>query len=259
MGRRWPCARPKPYEGGAARAVSAAPRRRADQSGGHPRVPLAPRSHMRCHQPDALPARRRRWRVLPCRRGRADAAWVLSPRRYSAPAFRRRSDAAVTESGALLYPVAGAQDRAHVPFRRISGVARGADGGARNAAPTSHPGEYPGSPAGQTAAPATLRGFVLRRLDGLIGVNPEIAALFARFGARPERIRTILPFAVQPPDRSLPLPERLAAFLSAHSPALVTVGLLEPEYDLPVQIDAMAGILERYPRAGLLIVGAGSG
>jgi glycosyltransferase involved in cell wall biosynthesis len=123
---------------------------------------------------------------------------------------------------------------------------------------TFHSGGYPGSPAGRTAAPATLRGFVLRRLDGLIGVNPEIAALFARFGARRERIRTILPFAVEPPDRSLPLPALLAAFLSAHSPALLTVGLLEPEYDLAMQIDALAGILARYPRAGLLIVGAGS-
>ena len=123
---------------------------------------------------------------------------------------------------------------------------------------TFHSGGYPGSPAGRTAAPATLRGLVLRRLDGLIGVNQEIAALFARFGVRQERIRTILPFAVEPPDRSLPLPERLAEFLSAHSPVLLTVGLLEPEYDLPMQIDAMADILERYPRAGLLIVGAGS-
>jgi glycosyltransferase involved in cell wall biosynthesis len=123
---------------------------------------------------------------------------------------------------------------------------------------TFHSGGYPGSPAGLTAAPATLRGFVLRRLDGLIGVNPEIAALFARFGARRERIRTILPFAVEPPDRSLALPARLAAFLRAHSPALLTVGLLEPEYDLAMQIDAMAGILARFPRAGLLMVGAGS-
>jgi glycosyltransferase involved in cell wall biosynthesis len=123
---------------------------------------------------------------------------------------------------------------------------------------TCHSGGYPGSPAGRTAAPATLRGFVLRRLDGLIAVNAEIAALFARFGARPERIRTILPFAVAPPDRSLPLPPQVAAFLSSHRPALLTVGLLEPEYDLPMQIDAMAEILERYPRAGLLIAGAGS-
>jgi glycosyltransferase involved in cell wall biosynthesis len=123
---------------------------------------------------------------------------------------------------------------------------------------TFHSGGYPGSPAGRTAAPATLRGFVLRRLDGLIGVNPEITALFARFGARPERIRTILPFAVEPPDRSLPLPAPLAAFLDAHRPALLTVGLLEPEYDLAMQIEAMALILESYPRAGLLMVGAGS-
>jgi glycosyltransferase involved in cell wall biosynthesis len=123
---------------------------------------------------------------------------------------------------------------------------------------TFHSGGYPNSPAGRTAARATLRGFVLRRLDGLIGVNPEISELFVRFGARRERVRTILPFAVKPPDRSLPLPPRLAALLSAHSPVLLTVGLLEPEYDLAMQIDAMAGILERYPRAGLLIVGAGS-
>ena len=123
---------------------------------------------------------------------------------------------------------------------------------------TLHSGGYPGSPAGQTAARRTLRGFVLRRLDGLIGVNPEIAALFAKFGVRQERIRAILPFSVEPPDRALRLPERLAMFLSQHSPALLTVGLLEPEYDLALQIDVMGEILERYPRAGLLIVGAGS-
>ena len=123
---------------------------------------------------------------------------------------------------------------------------------------TFHSGGYPGSPKGRTARVATLRGFVLRRLDGLIAVNGEIAGLFARFGARRERIRMIPPFAVEPPDRAIELPQRLAQFLSAHCPTLLTVGLLEPEYDLAMQIDAMAGILERFPRAGLLIVGAGS-
>jgi glycosyltransferase involved in cell wall biosynthesis len=123
---------------------------------------------------------------------------------------------------------------------------------------TFHSGGYPGSAAGRTAGTATLRGFVLRRLDGAIAVNAEIAALFATFGVRAERIRTILPFAVELPDRSRGLPRRLAAFLGAHSPTLLTVGLLEPEYDLAMQIDAMPGILKRFPRAGLLIVGAGS-
>jgi len=123
---------------------------------------------------------------------------------------------------------------------------------------TFHSGGYPSSPAGQTAGRWTLRGFVFRRLDGAIAVNPEIAALFRKFGLRPDRIRTILPFVVAPPDRLQPLPDRLQIFLANHSPLLLTVGLLEPEYDLPLQIDVMQGILQRFPRAGLLIVGAGS-
>jgi glycosyltransferase involved in cell wall biosynthesis len=123
---------------------------------------------------------------------------------------------------------------------------------------TFHSGGYPTSPAGLTAGPRTLRGFVLRRLDGLIAVNAEIAALFRKFGVRPERIRTILPFAVKPPDPALPLTDRLRDFMAAHQPVLLTVGLLEPEYDLPLQIETMDDVLQRFPKAGLIIVGAGS-
>ncbi|MCU1238591.1 MAG: glycosyl transferase, group 1 [Candidatus Solibacter sp.] len=123
---------------------------------------------------------------------------------------------------------------------------------------TFHSGGYPSSPAGQTAAPGTLRGFVLRRLNGVIAVNAEIAALFGKFGVPAERIRTILPFTVPQPDKTLALPERLSSFLAKHRPVLLTVGLLEPEYDLAMQIGAMARILEEFPQAGLIIVGAGS-
>jgi len=122
---------------------------------------------------------------------------------------------------------------------------------------TFHSGGYPSSPEGQTAGPGTLRGFVLRRLDGLIGVNPEISAMFEKFGVPSRRIRTILPFVVTPPDRSQPLPPKLAEFFQAHKPVLLTVGLLEPEYDLAMQIDTLGEILKRHPRAGLLIAGAG--
>ena len=123
---------------------------------------------------------------------------------------------------------------------------------------TFHSGGYPSSPAGQKARPWTLRGFVFRRLDGLIAVNGEIAALFRKLGVRPERIRTILPFAVTPPNPADPLPERLADFMRRHRPVLLTVGLLEPEYDLPLQIDTMEDILAYHPNAGLVIAGAGS-
>ena len=123
---------------------------------------------------------------------------------------------------------------------------------------TFHSGGYPGSAAGQSAAPGTLRGLVLRRFDGLIAVNPEIAGMFEKFGVPKSRIRTILPYVVRPPDRAVAMPERLAQFFASHGPVLLTVGLLEPEYDLMLQVDALGQVRERHPKAGLVIAGSGS-
>ena len=123
---------------------------------------------------------------------------------------------------------------------------------------TFHSGGYPSSPAGKTAGWWTLRGFIFRRLDGLIAVNAEIATLYRKFGVRAERIRTILPFSITPPKPSDPLPERLRAFTANHRPVLLSVGGLEPEYDLPLQIDTLADILPRFPDARLVIAGSGS-
>jgi glycosyltransferase involved in cell wall biosynthesis len=123
---------------------------------------------------------------------------------------------------------------------------------------TFHSGGYPSSPAGRSAAPGTVRGRIFRRLDGAIAVNAEIAGVFRKFGVREERIRTILPFVVRPPDPEVRMPAPLAGFFAAHRPVLLTVGLLEPEYDLAMQIDVMAEIRERFPGAGLVIAGAGS-
>ncbi|HVX67748.1 MAG TPA: glycosyltransferase family 4 protein [Bryobacteraceae bacterium] len=120
-----------------------------------------------------------------------------------------------------------------------------------------HSGGYASSPAGRGAHPRTLRGMVFRRFDRVIAVNPEIARLFRRFGVNQERIRLIAPHPVPPrPDAPLPPPAR--EFFCAHSPVLVTVGLLEPEYDLPLQMEALGDLRKRFPRAGLFIGGAGS-
>jgi glycosyltransferase involved in cell wall biosynthesis len=123
---------------------------------------------------------------------------------------------------------------------------------------TFHSGGYPSSPAGQTAGRWTLRGFIFRRLDGLIAVNAEIAGLYRKFGVRPERIRTILPFSITPPARSDPLPDKLRLFVANHRPLLLSVGGLEPEYDLSLQIDTLEDILQRFPDARLVIAGSGS-
>lgn len=128
---------------------------------------------------------------------------------------------------------------------------------------TFHSGGYPASPAGRRARPWSLRGLVLRRLDHLIAVNQELVDLFRRLGCDPNKISLVSPHAMgsavgaqDAVDASLP-PD-LQAFYDSHDPVLVTVGLLEPEYNLELQIDCMESIRQRFPKAGLVIIGSGS-
>jgi glycosyltransferase involved in cell wall biosynthesis len=131
---------------------------------------------------------------------------------------------------------------------------------------TLHSGGYPSSPEGRAAHRRTLRGFVLRRFDCVIGVNPQIVGVLRAYGCAPERTRLIWPYAL--PDAEAvavtgeqaraQLPTWLRAFYEAHSPVLLTVGLLEPEYDLGLQVEALGRVRERFPGAGLVIAGDGS-
>jgi glycosyltransferase involved in cell wall biosynthesis len=92
----------------------------------------------------------------------------------------------------------------------------------------------------------------------VIGVNRELVALFERVGVSPNRIRLIHPHALStqaPADSLLP---QLEKFFETYKPVLTTVGLLEPEYDLPIQIEVLDLIHKRFPNAGLVIVGSGS-
>jgi glycosyltransferase involved in cell wall biosynthesis len=123
---------------------------------------------------------------------------------------------------------------------------------------TFHSGGYPSSEGGKRAKPRSVRGFVLRRLDGIIAVNEELLDLFRRFGVAPERIRLISPYAGERPAAATPLPNAMEEFYAGHDPVLVTVSGLEPEYDLPLQIEAVGRLRERFPRLGLAIVGGGS-
>lgn len=123
---------------------------------------------------------------------------------------------------------------------------------------TFHSGGYSSSDEAKAAGPATIRGFVLRQLDGLIAVNNDIADVFLRYGALPNRVHVISPWTSPSALPRGPIPEDLQHFLRAHSPLLTTVGLLEPEYDLALQIDALEKVRAQWPQAGLVIVGSGS-
>jgi glycosyltransferase involved in cell wall biosynthesis len=121
---------------------------------------------------------------------------------------------------------------------------------------TFHSGGYPSSPVARNPHP--LRNLVLRRFDRIVAVNPEIEQMFLRIGVKPEKIRLIPPFALpsQPPPAEIPA--TIAEFMKRHAPLLLSVCGLEPEYDIALQIEAMRGILDRLPAAGLIVLGGGS-
>jgi glycosyltransferase involved in cell wall biosynthesis len=128
----------------------------------------------------------------------------------------------------------------------------------RKSVMTFHSGGYPSSPAGRAAGPRSLRGFALRRLDRAVAVNEEIAAWFRQVGVKAERVRVISPYALPAAPPAAEPPEPLRSFLARHRPVLVSVGGLEPEYDLPLQIEVLGQVRERFPGAGLVLVGSGS-
>lgn len=123
---------------------------------------------------------------------------------------------------------------------------------------TFHSGGYPESEEGRTARPRTLRGFVFRQFNRVIGVNQELVTLFLRFGVSPEKLRLIQPHALSVQMPAGELSPELQRFFDSHETILVTVGLLEPEYDLSLQIDALGKIRERFANVGLVIIGSGS-
>jgi glycosyltransferase involved in cell wall biosynthesis len=124
---------------------------------------------------------------------------------------------------------------------------------------TFHSGGFPSTPEAQALGPSSSAGFVLRSFDGIIGVNEEIIRFLQKMRVRPERARLISPYAfLDGSSAERALSPALAEFFSTHDPVLASVGLLEPEYDLPLQISALTPIREKFPRAGLLLIGAGS-
>ncbi len=164
----------------------------------------------------------------------------------------------------LRYDVVHVHVGGHLPARVLALMLACATVPGRRSVFTFHSGGFPSSPAGEAARPGSFLGFVLRRFDAVIGVNPQLVTFFRRMGVAAERAHLVYPHAFGPETAAVAargragLPEPLRAFYAAHDPVLTTVGLLEPEYDLPLQIAALGRVRERHPDAGLVIVGSGS-
>jgi glycosyltransferase involved in cell wall biosynthesis len=123
---------------------------------------------------------------------------------------------------------------------------------------TFHSGGYPSSEEGKNAGSKTLRGFIFRKFDAVICVNKEIVKLFSKFGLKPEKIKLICPYSYPQKSPNQSLPEQVSNFFECHTPVLITVGGLEKEYGLTIQIDVLESILKNKPNCGLVIIGSGS-
>ncbi|MBV6521918.1 MAG: hypothetical protein MNPFHGCM_02062 [Gemmatimonadaceae bacterium] len=123
---------------------------------------------------------------------------------------------------------------------------------------TFHSGGYPASPQGKAARRFSFRGLAFRRFDRVIVVNDQLRDVFLRYGVPLDRIRLIAPHAIDVNEMASQLPPRLAAFAAVHRPLLLSVGLLEPEYDIPSQLALLGRLRERQMGAGLVIIGSGS-
>lgn len=124
---------------------------------------------------------------------------------------------------------------------------------------TFHSGGYPSLPEAKALTPRSLAGLVLRRFDRVIGVNQQILDFFHQLGVSKERTRLIAPHAfLADEDHTGDLPEPLRSFFDNHQPVLISAGQLEPEYDLGLQIDVMGLVREKFPHAGLLLLGHGT-
>jgi glycogen synthase len=122
---------------------------------------------------------------------------------------------------------------------------------------TFHSGGFASSPEGRAITPSSWASRVFRQLDAIIAVNAQIADfLVKQCGVPSGRVHQIAPHA--PVKGDADLPPALQTFFEEHDPLLLSVGLLEPEYDLPLQIAALGEVREHHPRAGLLMIGSGS-
>jgi len=123
---------------------------------------------------------------------------------------------------------------------------------------TLHSGGYPLSEEGKNASKDSLRGFAFRMFSRVIAVNQMMAEMFERYEVGKDRIRLILPFSHDLPDKTVEIPQEIKEFQSRHEPVLLSTSLLEKEYDIELQIEALEEIVKEFPRAGLLIAGSGS-
>jgi glycosyltransferase involved in cell wall biosynthesis len=124
---------------------------------------------------------------------------------------------------------------------------------------TLHSGGYAQAASGRRPRRLSIAGLVFRRFDRIVVVNEQMQRVFESLGVPTKNVRLIVPYTpTGSSNGNGALPAPLEDFSASHEPLLVTVGALEPEYDLEFQLRLLREIAKRWPKIGLLVIGDGS-
>jgi glycogen synthase len=97
------------------------------------------------------------------------------------------------------------------------------------------------------------------RLGGyFICRNDEMRKALIEYGAASEKT-AILPgfLGINNKSSQMDLPNEIQVFVNEHDPVLGATANVDPEYGIPLMLEAMEMLRPRYPRIGLLIIGPG--
>ncbi len=91
----------------------------------------------------------------------------------------------------------------------------------------------------------------------LICRNERTKRALIEVGAAPRKIAIVPGFLGVSALPETPLPEDIESFLKTHTPVLGATANLDPEYGVPLMLDAVHALRKTYPRIGLLVMGPG--
>ncbi|KXK04168.1 MAG: group 1 glycosyl transferase [Acidobacteria bacterium OLB17] len=123
---------------------------------------------------------------------------------------------------------------------------------------TMHSGGFPAAIASGGRFRKKITTYVLGKFDRVLAVSEGISDALRGLGLPTDQVKMIPPYALRKPNPSIRPEGALADFVATHTPLLVAVGGLEPEYTPLEQIAAVTELLAEFPDLGLVIVGTGS-
>lgn len=117
---------------------------------------------------------------------------------------------------------------------------------------TIHSGNSVAIGAQDSGVPRLAARLLLGAATKLIAVNAAIERHLNKL-TQTQTAVTIVPFSLA--DQRAPLPAALDAFLRAHDPVMVCVGLYEPTYGFDQAVRLLQAMRKTHPEMGLLLIG----